>query len=163
MPASDEEKIRTKPQATTALRTSRYTAHSLLVEMRNDSFAEKPGLLRTLVAPQFQHDVRAACLRDILRYAQCTASASPQSGKLYPAPNPSPREPQLCGHPVPWRPRSAEFLQSSARHSSSVSADPRMFCTLLARYIAAISRAPSRAVFGSSPMLPTITDAEIER
>src|SRR6267142_1325448 len=43
-------------------------------------------------------------------------------------------------------------------HSSSVSAEPRMFWTLLARYMAAISRAPSRAVLASSPTLPTITE-----
>src|SRR5207245_818998 len=42
-------------------------------------------------------------------------------------------------------------------HSRSVSAEPRMFCTLLARYMAAISLAPSWADFGSSPTLPTIT------
>ena len=48
-------------------------------------------------------------------------------------------------------------------HSSSVSAAPWMFCTLFARYMPAISRAPSRPCSRSSSIEATIGAAEIER
>ncbi len=45
---------------------------------------------------------------------------------------------------------------SISASSSSVSAAPRMFCTLFARYMPAISRAPSRPSSRSSPIEATI-------
>src|SRR5260370_553555 len=45
--------------------------------------------------------------------------------------------------------------------SRSTSAEPLMFCTLFARYMAACSRAPSFPFFASRPSLPTITQPRI--
>ena len=133
---------------------------------REDLLAEQPDLLVPVRAPELEHDVRAAgraCTPRSRRRSRRACRRSACSGR------------GSSRSPWPWRPggRPASIASATGRissgsicaRSSSVSAEPWMFCTLLARYMPAISRAPSRpasrsvAWIEATTVQPTSTEA----
>src|SRR3954454_4469379 len=106
------------------------------------------------------HSSSMTCVQPASRYSSIAATQSPGVPAIG-----LPRsriESVTCSFPASRPPRSIASATgrisstSMFARSSSVSAAPLMFCTLLARYIPAISRAPSRPSSRSSAIDATI-------
>ena len=112
---------------------------------RQDALAEEPDLLVPLARPRARASRGCSrprgtprsrrCSRPACRRSACTCRAARRS--------PRPSRPAARRAPSPRRPAGSRPASIPAS-SSSVSAAPWMFCTLFARYMPAISRAPSR-------------------
>ena len=128
-----------------------------------DENAESPRRRKVLPAPTVRRPtLRAeyACNqhRDTARCGRMHSSGVPAIGQTFSSTESVTARAAALRPPVSIASAIGRISSNvSPAFCNSTSAEPRMFCTLFARYIAAISRAPSFAVFGSLPMLPTTT------
>ncbi len=112
--------------------------------MWQDALAEEADLLEAILAPELEHDVGAAGVAVLLDRSDAVGGCPRDRLALV-----EQRVVTLAfaASRPPCSIASATGRISScsiSASSSSVSAEPWMFCTLFARYIPAISRAPSR-------------------
>ena len=113
-------------------------------DVRQDLLAEQADLLVPVLAPELEHDVRAARVLVLLDRRDAVRG---RAGDRLALVEDRVRDLAFAASRPPCSIASATGRISSCSmpaRSSSVSAEPWMFCTLFARYMPAISRAPSR-------------------